>query len=92
MPAPVMGAPIAGYLVDALFPAEKVIVELDSWPFHKGKIAFETDRERDAETLAKGFVTVRLTGERLDERPGQEAQRLHTILESRRNAHAPRAA
>ena len=79
-------------ILDALFPAEKVIVELDSWPFHKGKIAFETDRERDAHTLAKGFVTVRVTEERLDERPVQEAQRLHTILESRRNAHAPRAA
>ena len=94
LPAPVMGAPIAGYLVDALFPAEKVIVELDSWPFHKGKIAFETDRERDAETLAKGFVTVRVTGERLDERPQHEATRLHAILRARRaaQAHAPRAA
>jgi len=94
LPAPVMGAPLCGYLVDALFEAEKVIVELDSWPFHKGKIAFETDRERDAETLARGFVTVRVTEERLDERPHQEAERLHAILRTRRasQAHAPRAA
>ena len=89
-----MGAPLCGYLVDALFEAERVIVELDSWPFHKGKIAFETDRERDAETLAHGYVTVRVTGERLDERPRQEAQRLLAILRDRRAAvrHAPRAA
>jgi Transcriptional regulator, AbiEi antitoxin/Protein of unknown function (DUF559) len=91
LPAPVMGQPFHGYILDAVFPAEKVIVELDSWLFHKGKIAFESDRERDAETLARGFVTVRVTEERLDERPGEEANRLHAILESRR-IHAPRAA
>jgi hypothetical protein len=94
LPAPAMGAPIAGYLVDALFPAEKVIVELDSWRFHKGKIAFEVDRERDAVTLARGFVTVRVTEERLRQRPEHEATRLHAILRARRaaQAHAPRAA
>jgi hypothetical protein len=92
LPAPIMGQPLHGYILDALFPAEKVIVELDSWRFHKGKIAFETDRERDAETLARGFVTVRVTEERLDERPQQEAGRLHAILAARRAAQAPRAA
>ncbi len=106
LPAPVMGAPVCGYIVDALFPVERVIVELDSWDYHKGKIAFETDRERDAETLAHGFVTVRMTGERLGERPRQEADRLgailagrsailagrHALPASRRANHAPSAA
>ena len=54
-------------------------------------IAFETDRERDADTLASGFVTVRVTEERLDERPEREAERLHAILK-RRRSHAPSAA
>ena len=84
-----MGAPIGGYIVDALFVAERVIVELDSWEFHVDKIAFETDRERDAETLAHGFVTVRVTWERIEQRPQREAERLHVILAA---AHAPRAA
>jgi hypothetical protein len=88
LPAPVMGAPIGRYIVDALFVAERVIVELDSWPYHMGKPAFETDRERDAYMLERGFVTVRVTEERLDERPAEEARRLHVILA----AHAPRAA
>ena len=69
LPAPVMGLPFHGYVADAVFVAERVIVELDSWPFHKGKIPFESDRERDAETLARGFVTVRVTEERLEQRP-----------------------
>jgi Transcriptional regulator, AbiEi antitoxin/Protein of unknown function (DUF559) len=88
LPTPVMGAPLFGYVVDALFVTERVIVELDSWPFHQGKPAFETDRERDAVTLARGYATVRVTEERFTERPRQEAERLHVILA----AHAPRAA
>jgi uncharacterized protein DUF559 len=88
LPTPVMGAPLHGYIVDALFVAERVIVELDSWPFHQGKPAFETDRERDAVTLSHGYVTLRVTEERLEERPQQEAHRLQRILA----AHAPRAA
>lgn len=84
LPAPVMGVPMCGYIVDALFVAEGVIVELDSWRFHKDRIAFETDRERDAETLARGLVTIRVTEERLDERPRAEAARLHEILAHRR--------
>jgi Transcriptional regulator, AbiEi antitoxin/Protein of unknown function (DUF559) len=92
LPAPVMGARVQGYLVDALFEAEKVIVELDSWEFHKQRIAFETDRERDAETLAHGFVTIRMTWDRIEARPGREGQRLHVILAQRRTAQAPSAA
>jgi hypothetical protein len=89
LPAPIMGQPFRGYILDALFPAEKVIVELDGWDFHKGKIAFEDDRERDAEMLAHSHVTVRMTWDRIHERPRREARRLRKILDQ---AHAPKAA
>jgi very-short-patch-repair endonuclease len=85
-----MGAAVCGYIVDALFPDQKVIVELDSWEFHRYKTAFETDRERDAETLAHGYVTIRVTWERIHERPHEEAARMHRILAER--SQAPRAA
>ena len=89
LPVPVMGAVIGGYIVDAVFVREKVIVELDSWEFHKDRIAFENDRERDAQMLALGYRTIRITWERLHARPHQEAARLRKILEE---AQAPRAA
>ena len=89
LPAPIMGEPLHGYILDALFPVEKVIVELDGWEFHKSKIAFEDDRERDAEMLAHGYVTVRMTWERIHGRPRREARRLQNILD---RAHAPKAA
>ena len=92
LPTPVTGVPMFGYVVDALFVAERVIVELDSWEFHQGKIPFEGDRDRDADTLAHGYVTVRMTWERMDERPVREARRLHTVLANQRGRHAPSAA
>lgn len=92
LPAPVMGEPLLGYIVDALFPAERLIVELDSKQFHMGPLAFETDRERDAETLAHGYATIRMTWERIEQRPHKEADRLHKILANQRALHAPSAA
>jgi very-short-patch-repair endonuclease len=81
LPSPVMSAVVAGYEVDALFPHEKVIVELDSWEYHKDRTSFESDRERDAATLAAGYVTVRITWGRMT---AAEAARLQAILDSRR--------
>lgn len=60
-----------------------MIIELDGWPFHRTKKAFEDDRERDAHMLAHGTVTVRITRKRLENAPAKEAQRLITILDSR---------
>jgi very-short-patch-repair endonuclease len=78
-----MNAIVAGYEVDALFAAERVIVELDSWEFHKDRGSFESDRERDAATLAVGHVTVRITWERMT---AAEADRLRAILDARRRS------
>jgi Protein of unknown function (DUF559) len=85
LPAPVTNVPLLGYVVDVLFPVEKVIVEVDSWEFHRFRSNFESDRNRDADMLAAGFLTVRVTDERMNQNPEQEARRLNTILEARRN-------
>lgn len=86
LPPALVNARVAGYEVDVLFPEEKVIVELDGYGFHRSKESFERDRERDATTLAHGFVTVRITWKRLTDRPENEAARLHQILAARRRA------
>jgi very-short-patch-repair endonuclease len=83
-----MAAKVSGWEVDALFPDEKVIVELDGWDFHSSRESFESDRERDASTLAAGCVTVRVTWERMHERAAREAARLQTILEQQRGQAA----
>jgi very-short-patch-repair endonuclease len=79
-----MNAELGRYTVDAYFPRERVIVELDSWGFHSNREAFEDDRERDAYYLAADPVTVRVTWRRAEQQPEREAHRLGTILTRRR--------
>jgi hypothetical protein len=86
LPTPQMNVFVAGHRVDALFAEQRVIVEIDSWRFHQDRSAFESDRERDADTLAAGHVTVRATHQRLHDTPEAEARRLSAILAGRTTA------
>jgi len=88
LPAPVTNTRVLGYEIDVLYPAEKVIVELDGWDFHRFRSNFESDRNQDADMLAADFVTIRITKERVDEDPQREADRLIRILELRRRRAA----
>jgi very-short-patch-repair endonuclease len=83
LPAPKLNAIVAGREVDAYFEAERLAVELDGWGFHSDRLAFESDRERDAAFLALGIATLRITWERFHADPPREAARLHSILEIR---------
>jgi hypothetical protein len=69
-----------GYTADVLFPQHGLIVELDSWEFHSDRISFESNRDRDADNLAQGLPTIRVTQERMKANPAKEAARLHRIL------------
>ena len=84
LPTPVMNARVAGYSADAYFPDHGVIVELDSRSYHLNPVSFETDRDRDADTLQAGIVTVRITRDRMTNTSRKEADRLHAILDSHR--------
>ncbi len=80
LPTPHTNVKVAGYEVDALFPEQRVIVELDGYETHRDKTTFERDRIKDADTLAAGFATVRLTRARLRD---DEAGRLQGLLAKR---------
>jgi very-short-patch-repair endonuclease len=80
---PELQFPMDGRVLDAFYPEEGVIVELDGWQFHKDRATFERDREKDARAAADGLLTVRITDERLEHAAEREASRLQTILEAR---------
>jgi very-short-patch-repair endonuclease len=61
-----------------------VIVELDSWKHHQTRTSFRNDRRRDGLTLSWGYVTIRITWERLEDEPEREAEQLKAILDQRR--------
>ena len=88
-PRPETNVYIAGYLVDALFREQRLIVEVDSYEWHSGRQAFESDRDRDADTLVAGYYTIRITHERMHDRPKQEAARLRAILDALSLESAP---
>lgn len=80
LPQPVYNHPLNGRRLDVCFTEYAVIVELDGWDFHKDRQAFEADRERDADHLDHGLVTIRITRQRFRGRPDDEAARLMRIL------------
>ncbi|MGH2915773.1 MAG: type IV toxin-antitoxin system AbiEi family antitoxin domain-containing protein [Solirubrobacteraceae bacterium] len=80
LPRPRINVVVAGHEVDALFEAQKLIVELDGWRFHRERSSFESDRSRDADTLLAGFRTLRLTWQRMTGRPAQVAAQLRVLL------------
>lgn len=88
LPRPVTQVSIGQYRVDALFAAEKVVLELDGWDAHRGRESFESDRDRDATLAAQGFLVVRITWERFKQDPRREAERLAQILAARRRTAA----
>ena len=88
LPQPTVNARRGRRELDFLFPEERVIVEIDGWEFHRDRGSFERDRDRDADHLAAGILTVRVTEERLKGSPDREAARLHEILRARRRKAA----
>jgi very-short-patch-repair endonuclease len=53
--------PLAGLTVDFVFAAQRVVVETDGWTWHRGRAAFERDRERDAVLAVAGWRALRFT-------------------------------
>ena len=77
---------IHGKEVDFLFEAHRLIVETDSWRYHRTRRAFEEDRARDVLTTKAGYRTLRFTDRRLTEDPTGVAAAIHALLADRRAA------
>ena len=84
IPKPILAYRIGPFTVDAIFLAERLIIELDGWESHSGHDSFEDDRDRDADNMLVGYPTVRITWYRLKDKSDREANRLQGILARRR--------
>jgi very-short-patch-repair endonuclease len=69
LPAPLANIKVAGYKADFLWPAERLIVEVDGYQFHGHRQAFERDRRRDAAHVLAGYRVIRITWRRLTDEP-----------------------
>jgi very-short-patch-repair endonuclease/predicted transcriptional regulator of viral defense system len=71
---------VLGSEVDLLWPGVKLIVELDSWEFHRHRAAFQRDRARDTRLLVAGYRTIRVTHDRLDREATALAAEIEQLL------------
>jgi very-short-patch-repair endonuclease len=74
-PAPQNNVVIEGKEVDFAWPASRLIIELDSWEYHRTRADFENDRRKDRRLTAAGWTVLRVTWRDLDE-PGRLAAEL----------------
>lgn len=81
---------VLDYEVDVLWPRERLVVEVDSWSFHRHREAFERDRARDAAMQAKGYRIIRVTHRRLERESATVAAELRLLL-NRAEGRAGRA-
>ena len=69
---------VAGLRVDFVFKASRLIIETDSWAYHRTRRAFERDRERDAILARAGYRTLRFTHRQLTREPAMVADTLRS--------------
>lgn len=78
--APEVNVTVAGYEVDFLWRATRLVAEVDGFGPHSSREAFERDRRRDADLLAAGFRVLRVTWRELTRRPEAVVARLARAL------------
>jgi very-short-patch-repair endonuclease len=83
LPMPRFNARVGRYEVDALWERERVVVETDGWAAHGHRAAFERDRAKDAELLARGYVVLRFTWRQVMDEPLLVVTRIAQVLAAR---------
>ena len=76
---PLVNAWVEGLEVDFYWPAMRLIVEADSYRYHRSRRAFERDRERDAILARAGYRALRFSDRQL---AGEQATVAQTIRSS----------
>jgi very-short-patch-repair endonuclease len=71
--------------VDFVWRTGRLIVEVDSYYFHKDREKFAGDRQRDYETGATGYVTLRLTDDEIRNDLTKAVQKVRRFVHLRRS-------
>lgn len=86
LPPPAVNARIGPDLVDFLWRERRLIVETDGYRYHRGKAAFEDDRDRDLRLRDAGYEVIRLSERQLNEEADRVAGTLVAALRVGRDA------
>lgn len=80
LPRPLLNAPAAGVEVDALWPAERLVVELDGRAHHKERAAAAWDREKANRLQAAGYLVLRFLHGDVVHRPAYVIEAIEQAL------------
>lgn len=67
-------------IVDLLFAAAGLIVEIDGYRFHRGRRAFQRDRHRDYLLMREGWRVLRLTATEVADAPEASVDKIRALL------------
>ncbi len=74
LPPPEVNVRVGPYLVDFLWRERRLVVETDSYLYHRGEVAFQEDRAREVGLMRRGFDVLRLSELQLAEEPAYVAE------------------
>lgn len=80
IPPPEVNAQIGRWTVDFLWRRERLVVETDSYRYHRGSIAFEDDHARDLDLRRRGFTVRRYTGAQIRDHSAAVVADLREVL------------
>ena len=80
---PDVNVSVAGWLVDAVWFEQRVVVELDGHAAHNTPTAMEEDRRRDLDLRAAGFIVLRYTWQQVTHEPELVVADLRRLIPSR---------
>ena len=83
LPQPEVNVRIDRFVVDFLWPPERLVVEVDGWYSHRSRSAFEEDRARDARLKLLGYEVVRFTWRQVTRERAKVARTIRTLLTAR---------
>lgn len=66
---PRANVPLIGFEVDAFWPEQRLVVEIDGYEAHRGRQAFERDRRKAAALEAAGYRVLRVSWRQIKETP-----------------------
>jgi predicted transcriptional regulator of viral defense system len=90
VPRPWTNYGIEGMEVDACWPEQRLVVELDGWDSHGTRQAFQRDRSRSNDLAATGWTLLRFTHADVTRRPADVAARVaHALTTPRRYPPTP---
>jgi very-short-patch-repair endonuclease len=73
IPPPEVNVKLGRWEVDFLWRSEHLVVEADSWTYHRGSVAFQADHERDLDLRGQGYAVRRFTDLQIEKEPDMVA-------------------